>query len=230
MKIWLLVLLGCCGCLDDALTPTDLDMGRVDSGPDESGLTICEKSETGKRSIIWEAESVQVECLADYGGGWLLVGRSGRTSDGQFGWLQSQGTLDDPSRAYSLGADLNFIEILVVAGTAGRVAFQDFSEVIELRVQSENFISENAIRPIRPVRLLSYSAGCVGEPNPSAFYALGWTNQDSAFWFGESDGPMLVDTGLYPDGWHFDGTSCERDGNFGDQQGAIYVRALKEKP
>jgi hypothetical protein len=223
MKIWLVVLLGCCGCLDDALPQTDM-------GPDGSGLTICEKTETGNKSIIWEGEMPQVQCLADYGGGWLLVGRSGRTPDGRFGWLESQGTLDNDSAAYSLGVEFKFTEILVVAGDLGKVVSGDFAEVGRIQVGSKDFVSDSSLRSVRPVQVLSFSEDCQGEPIPSAFYALGQTGLPTLFGFGESDGPGVFITGFYPDGWHFDGSSCQRDGNFGGRDGAIYVRALKEKP
>lgn len=222
MRLSILILLGLCGCLDDALTAADGDVG-------DSGVTICEKSATGKKSIIWDEESLQVECLEDYGGGWLLVGRSGRTQDETFGWLASQGTLDDPSRTYSLGADLKFIDVLVVAGSSGRVAFQEFSEVIEIQLPSEDFIAENSLKSVRPVQVLSYSEDC-RDSIPSAFNALGHTSLTSVFWFGETDRPAEFTTGMYADEWRLDGSSCQRDGNLGGRDGAIYVRALKARP
>ena len=150
MKIWLLVLMGCCGCLDSALPEADVDMGQVEADMDqELGITSCEKLDSGQKIVDLGEGPTQVWCLNDYGGGWLLVGRSGRTSEiGSFGWLASQGRLDDDSRAYSLGAELEFTEILVVAGDVGDVVSEDFAEVARIQLGSKDFITEASFRSI----------------------------------------------------------------------------------
>lgn len=225
MKAWILVLLGCCGCLEDALPASDLE-------PQDLGHTLCAKSDNQKKTVVWDERDLQVQCLKDYGGGWLLVARSGRTSSiDQFGWLMQDGSLDEPERAYSLGEDLKFTEILVVAGVSQRLTIQEFSEVVKIRVFSEDFISDYAIRSDRPLATTMLQGACNREDVViSAFAWLGQTSRNAGYWFGESDGITLSATGLYPDGWRFRGSSCDADGNFGEQSGAIYVRALKEQP
>ncbi len=232
MKSWLIFLLGCCGCLDDALPQTDVDMGQVevDMGQDESGRTICEEADNDlKIKVLGGEPSQQVQCLEEYGGGWLLVARSGDPSMArEFGWLASTGSLDDKTYTYSLGADLRFSEILVGAGPAGQVAYQKFSEVTQIQLSSEVSTGDFGNRSVLPLTVTRLQSTCTGE-GASAFTAFGQSGLIGLFWFGESLDPSAFTTGLYPDGWRLRGTSCSTNGNF-DGQGAIYVRALKELP
>ncbi len=225
MKVWIFILLGLCGCLEDALPQNDADVGLADTDVE----TICEQSDNKQKTVVWNGESFQVQCLKDYGGGWLLVARSGRTSAiDQFGWLKEDGSLDAPERAYSLGKELKFTEMLVVAGPSERLTTQEFTEVVKIQIFVDDFIHDYAIRSDSGlVTMLKGECNKV-DVNISAFAKLGQTSRIVSYWFGESDGLMLSATGLYPDGWRFRGMSCEADGNFGEQPGAIYVRAVRD--
>lgn len=228
MKVWIPVLLGLCGCLEDSLPQADVDMGAADS--DQITVeTLCEKRVDKITTVSWNEESIQVQCLKDYGGGWLLVARSGRTSAiANFGWLKEEGSLDREGMAYSLGKELRFTELLVVAGPAAKLTTQDFTDVVKIRVFTDHFISDNSLRSERAVVTMLKGACNQDDVEISAFAWIGQTARNVSYWFGEVDGVMLSATGLYPDGWRFRGTSCAADGNFGGQAGAVYVRAMKD--
>ena len=170
--------------------------------------------------VTYNVETLQVQCWSEHGGGWLLVGHSGRTADPQpFGWTSTSGTLGG-DRPYSLGALLDFEEILVTAGERNLQREQRYDSVVKLRVPPSFFDYRSLSSAVTFDGQLQGS--CVLASVPSMFSNVGYVGEDTLFWF--RDNEQLEPYGLGPGGWQLNTEGeCQTDGGFGGKDGAIYV-------
>lgn len=228
----LLFLCGLVGCItpidevveSDAGADVREDPDPADIDPPESEF-LCQANDDGLRSVTYDSRTLQVQCWSAHGGGWLLVGRSGLTADPQpFGWTSTSGTLAG-APPYSLGAALDFDEILVTSGPREGQREQQFDAVLKLRVPPSFFDYQAQSSMVTFDGQLQGS--CSLTEVPSMFANVGYVSGPKLFWFRDKDEFELY--GLGPGGWQLNTVGeCQADGGFGDTHGAIYVRARKE--
>ncbi|MEZ4453967.1 MAG: fibrinogen-like YCDxxxxGGGW domain-containing protein [Nannocystaceae bacterium] len=160
------------------------------------------------------------------GGGWTLVGRSRNTpqmpgcsaTDGgsNFGWYQSQGSVNDDNQAYSLGAGqkgLVFSLVLFGDHNGGKT----FASAAYRQPVVANFLTTYTVTHYFIGTPTTILGGC---NTSSMFNWLGFTMNTDNFHMRDVDGNGF---GLSASGWR----SCYDDcvgGNINGKPGMVYVR------
>ncbi|MEZ4459427.1 MAG: hypothetical protein R3E66_06800 [bacterium] len=230
VSIFVLALAGCITPAEQAVSDAGQDAvngrdaGDGDVGTD-TGEFLCEATDNGLREVTYLGDTFEVKCWSAYGGGWLLVARSGRiTEPRDFGWTSA---LESPEgvRPYSLGRDLDFDEILVTAGPTSQQQQQIYDSVLRLGVPPDFFAYDAMATEVTSI--VQLKGDCDASSLPSMFSWVGHVSDTQVFWFRDKN--EFEPYGLGLGGWQLNSENeCGTDGKFGGQHGAIYVRARKE--
>ena len=172
----------------------------------------------GTYTIKTASTEVEVGCdMTVDGGGWTLVGRSGKvleTPPAKFGWKYKTGRLDDLAAPYSLGATIvgvAFKEVLVTT--------IDRTQAFKFVVRSD-FLASDA--QIFATGDLTHVAGpCKGTPEMLRY--AGAIELDDTFFLRDVMGTDQH-RGLNADRLNLTYEDCDKGGGLDDKPGAIFVR------